>query len=44
MNIFKKLFKKKPPAVEDIPKELTISDLSQFDDVRIKIDNNIYNG
>lgn len=45
MNIFKNLFrKKKPPAIKDIPKKSTILDLSQFDDVCIKIDNDIYDG
>lgn len=47
MNIFKKLFNKKVkevPIEVPIKKDINLANISQFDDVWIKIDNNIFDG
>lgn len=47
MNIFKKLFSKKvkdPPIEAPVKKEVNLANISQFDDVWIKIDGKLFSG
>ena len=44
MNIFKKWFCKKPPNPVKIPEKNILANIAQFDNVWIKLDNNIFEG